>query len=918
MAVNFLELIAGTSVDLKGLDEGLKKAEGLAEESARKIGGHFNLIGVSIVTAIAGAALTAIGEAVKKTAEWGEQLEHLSNRMGMTVTQTATVVGVMERFGVNTQMGARALQILSMQVQATQNSMDPLSTRLGRVLGSLRDTNGAALNMSQVLDLVRQKVSAASSDSEKLQIATTLLGSRIGGQLVPMLRLSNAEWEKQKASVESTLGPVEEAAHQAIQYKQATAELNQIFKEFEITLGTKILPELTAGIRTMNEWLKVIGSTKETKAATEEIDRFHGRIGSATGAINEAIYAYKVYQELLGKAPKGSAELWHEHIDAGNTMKDTIADAAEEEENLNKEIQQTIQNERRVVAEVKEHVSLMEKARQLGIGGGNERLELEEALNKLTGQRLLLERKMAETTLSPDQREKYETDLLKNRVDAAQLVTDYTLKGYKEEELQIKANGAFNLTNEIQLLQKKLNDEHIVGDERLQIEAEIYQKRQQFVEESIKLGRQLGFVSADQEIAYRKQRSAQLLGQGDALGAGQELAKARDLAIKQADQVMEFTKKIRIVAIQDEIEYQTRKLEVVKGNAEEEMKILSQIADLDKQLYDRRLTFALNYNQSAIDSYKAMLKATGQSDTNIHGKGESLTFAERDREAEYARFQNAKLIEQVAQHGGTDEEIAQARSVSEQNRKDMEEAMTLGKSVSDGMKAIADSAKDFFKAASGGEEVRAPGGPSPVIGSLLSPAEGLSTETLARGSDIPRLDTSFTDLAVRIRDVLNGTIAPLQNFANQITLLSKQIGQVTGSGYNPGIIGPAGGVTNVPAGTPPPTGYGQVAGSPVTYPTAGPPGTTQPPTVTPQPGVTSVTAQQNPDISRLVEALDGLPDKLLTTLQSQQAANSESLQAALNQVLASRQAQGVEVKVTVDQNTGDLLANYFVQQISSP
>ena len=79
-----------------------------------------------------------------------------------------------------------------------------------------------------------------------------------------------------------------------------------------------------------------------------------------------------------------------------------------------------------------------------------------------------------------------------------------------------------------------------------------------------------------------------------------------------------------------------------------------------------------------------------------------------------------------------------------------------------------------------------------------------------------------------------------------------------------------------------------------------------------------MTAQQNPDIGRLVEALDGLPDKLLTTLQSQQAANQDSIQSAINQVLASRQAQGVNVNVTLDPNTGDLLVNRIVQELSSP
>src|SRR5712691_286062 len=98
--VSLLEAIMGTSVDLKGLETGMQKGEKIAEEGAQKITSHFTAMGVAIATAIAGTLLVALEKAVKTTAEWGLEMEHLSNRMGMTVRETATLVGVMERFGV--------------------------------------------------------------------------------------------------------------------------------------------------------------------------------------------------------------------------------------------------------------------------------------------------------------------------------------------------------------------------------------------------------------------------------------------------------------------------------------------------------------------------------------------------------------------------------------------------------------------------------------------------------------------------------------------------------------------------------------------------------------------------------------------------------------------------------------------------
>src|SRR5690349_19362338 len=125
--VSLLEAIMGTSVDLKGLETGLQKAETMANEGAEKIAGHFGLMAVGIASAIGGAVIIALEKAIRTTAEWGLEMEHLGNRMGMTTTQAATLVGVMERFGVNANFGARAMQMLSVQVRQTQNSLDPRS-----------------------------------------------------------------------------------------------------------------------------------------------------------------------------------------------------------------------------------------------------------------------------------------------------------------------------------------------------------------------------------------------------------------------------------------------------------------------------------------------------------------------------------------------------------------------------------------------------------------------------------------------------------------------------------------------------------------------------------------------------------------------------------------------------------------------
>jgi hypothetical protein len=822
--VSLLEAIMGTSVDLKGLETGLQKAETMAKEGAEKITSHFSLMAVGIATAMGGAVLVALEKAIRTTAEWGLEMEHLSNRMGMTTREAATLVGVMERFGVNANLGARAMQMLSTQVTATQNSLDPFATRLGRVLGSLRDTSGQALSMTQVLDKVREKVSSASTDSDKLKVATELLGARIGGQLVPMLKLSNDEWDRQKKSVEGTLGPVEQAAEAALKYKQATAELEQSVRHLQVELGTRLLPTFTKFIDSVSATAKAMGTSG-------------GWFGNADKIIGNFYDNIRKTREETAETTKESERL------------------AEASEKVAQEIELTEQNERKVVALTRERLSLEEKAMSLGLSS-DIRGAAAGALAKLEEQRIMLQKQLS-AGLTDDQRLKIETEIMKIKVEEAEVVKNSNAAIYKREE------------------------------------------------EAIKLARELRLASVDQEIAYRKQKSGELLGRGDVFGAAEELIKARDLAEKQQDQIFEFTKKIRVVSIQNEIEFQKQKLEQVKGNAEEEMKVLTKIADLDKDLYDKRLDFSLSYTKSVVDAYSRVMEASKKT-------GDVETFEHARIDSERKLVEGTREAGQVLHGGGTVEQREAAVQFAQFVNKQIEQMQQMGTHVSGIWQDAASTAKDILRAASGGEAVRSPGGPSPTIGSLLSPAEGLATEGLARGSDIPRLDTSFTDLAVRVRDVLLGAIPNIQNFSNAVQSAALSVAKQTGFALNPGIIGPGGGGTTLPT-----QGSGQLAtsGETIAPPTSGPSGATTG-TPTPQVGIGRGTGVEDAT-KALTDATKALQDAIkLTTSVASQASSADERNQFLADVVDAIKSSSSRVQISIDPGTGDLIANSIAQAIS--
>ena len=851
--VSLIEALMGTKVDTSGFETGVQKIEKLSEDLGKKITEHFGIIGVTIASAIAGTVLVAMEKAIKATAEWGLEIEHLSNRMGMTTKETATLVSMMERFGISSGVAARALQMLSVSVKNTQDSLDPFATRIGKTLGSLRDSNGQALNLAQVLDLLRQKVSGAGTETERLQIATSVLGARMGGQLVPLLKLSNEEWEKQRKNVEENLGPIEKAAEQALQYKQATAELEQAFRELQLELGTKLLPTLIDIVHAFSSWMEGI---KKGESYVPILSDFVAVFKDIKGLIEQTTYAYLWWAEKLGIVEKGSAETFvnmkkiQDEARKAAVEHEKLADASER---AAAEIELTEQKERQLVQLVKERVQLAEKAQKLGMGNWAEvQSALSEALQKLQEQRSKLEEELS-GNLTPDQRLKIETEISKNKVAAAELVSKITLDMLEDQEKRLK------------------------------------------------VARELGLRTIEDEIEFRKKKSAELLGKGDVIGAAGEIVKARDLSLKAADEVFQFTKKIRVVSIQNEIDFQKQKLEIIKGNAEEERKILSNIADLDKQLYERRLETSLDYTKNVVDAYQRVMDAAKKA-------GNVETFERARIDSERNLVEATREAGGVLRGGGTKEQREAAVGFAQFVYKQVEQMQTLGQTVSGIWKDAADTARDILKAASGGEEVRAPGGPSPTIGSLLSPAEGLSTSGLARGSDIPRLDTSFTDLAIRVRDVLLNSVTYIQNFGDVVASVNRKIAAITGQQLNPGAIGPGGGVTTLPTqGSGQPSTGTQVA---TTAPGSSP---VQP---SPQIGVASAVPNQSlitvfSDLKKSVE--DGNRE-LREALQTISAANSESLANALSQVQAARQK--VDVSVSLDANTGDLIVSRILQELS--
>lgn len=1020
--VDIMKAFFGLFVDDSKFDEGIERAERRAEQASDKISGTFNTMAVGIATGIAVTVVAAIEKAIEKTVQWASEMENLSGRMGMTAREASTLIGVMERYGMGAETASRAMGMLAMEIRQTNEAMDPYATRLGRLLGPMRDVEGNTLSMGQVFDLARQKVSGAESEMQKLQIAQQLVGQRMGGRFLEVLRLNSKEWDNVKKSVEGTgIVTSAELAKMGQEYEKTMNELNQSVRGIQVSLGAQLLPAVIDLIRPISEvlqsftkWSQVhpeltkligvlalfgapliaiiggvalatrgwqffvdlarragvelnilsktlgninaalgqesaaqMGAAKATDTHTGAIRRqsvamkerqavntlqdpsamfrqqqeatsgFNvlGGYGGAAGVAKflgqagvvlavaglarevgltiretfetEITYAFTKLKEMVGLEKSGAAQRYLEFVESQKQVKEAEGRAAGRAEAKSAAEAKEEQRWDKLLKVEQERAQLMEKAESLGIVSAGQRKEAAASeMRVIEARRAQLEGELGKGGLGEGQRIKIESEILQLKIQEAQITAKEANKEYAEEEKQLRAVGAFHIQNQLEVLQRKLADERIVGDERLKIEEQVYQKRREFTEEAIKVGRQMGVVTAEQEIGYRRSRAQEELGKGNVVGAAQEIQKAKELAMQQADAVMDFMKKIRIVSLSDEIEYQKQKLNLVKGNADEEMKVLSAIADLDKQLYDKRLQFAVNYTQNIQSQYKAVMDAAKSA-------GETMTYEQQRIESGRQLREATREAGGVLRGGGTGEQLGAATKFAQFVFQQTEEMAKMGKDLSSDWKDALAVSKEILKRATG-EQVRAPGEISPVIGSLTSPAEGLATSNLARGSEIPRLDTSFADLAIRVRDVLLGTIPNLQNFSNALADATRKMSGTTPPGINipPGIQ--FGTPLATGAGTPAQPGFGPTALS-----------------------TTPVTGNEPPEIvieralGRLQERLGTLPESLAAAIRETGTQQREALQAAL---ASARLGEG-RVVVEFDENTGQFTGKFVENTI---
>ena len=223
-----VEAVKADQTSLSGLVKGY-------EDQIKSLGKTFT---------VAGAAITAsLGAMVKKTADYGDEMDEMSQRTGASVELLTGLDGALRKNGASAQDLAVGMKFLSgKMVDANNGNKDAI--KLFEDLGiSIHDTSTGELRpMTDVLFDVATRFKGMENGAVKTTAAVDLLG-RGGMSLIPTLNLG-ADGLKREADQASRLGKVltAEAAKACSDFNDSLVDLRGGLQGVGIQIGTVLMP----------------------------------------------------------------------------------------------------------------------------------------------------------------------------------------------------------------------------------------------------------------------------------------------------------------------------------------------------------------------------------------------------------------------------------------------------------------------------------------------------------------------------------------------------------------------------------------------------------------------------------------------------------------------------------------------------
>lgn len=216
-----------------------------AEKALKKVGQKFSDIGKSV--SIAGAAIVgSMGLAIQKTATFGDELDEMSERTGVSVSVLSSLKLAADKSGTSLGGLAQGMKFLSMSMVETAKATDKSKTELGALGINVKDAAGNMRPLNDVMLDVAERFKDMPDGAQKTALAVKIFG-RAGTELIPVLNMGRDGLQAQMDMAQK-YGIVlsEDAANACAKFKDAQVDLKAATQGLGMQISTQLIPTLTS------------------------------------------------------------------------------------------------------------------------------------------------------------------------------------------------------------------------------------------------------------------------------------------------------------------------------------------------------------------------------------------------------------------------------------------------------------------------------------------------------------------------------------------------------------------------------------------------------------------------------------------------------------------------------------------------
>jgi hypothetical protein len=240
------------SADASGVQKAVSIAKGSLGQLQKQVTDLQSLsarvmpvLGIDALGLSAGAAVVSIGALVKAAADYGDQLDNMSQRTGIAVESLARLNHAAKLSDTTTEALGKGMTFLSGLVVSAANGTKESAALFEKYGVAVRNTDGSVRDINEVLYDLADIFAALPDGTNKTALAVEFFGKKMGAELIPLLNQGSAGLKALGDEAER-LGLVigAEQAKAAADFNDNLDRMAALSRASAVAMGSALIPAI--------------------------------------------------------------------------------------------------------------------------------------------------------------------------------------------------------------------------------------------------------------------------------------------------------------------------------------------------------------------------------------------------------------------------------------------------------------------------------------------------------------------------------------------------------------------------------------------------------------------------------------------------------------------------------------------------